>query len=87
MIIRNSPFQDDFRPLDEKCGCYVCKTFSRAYLRHLFNAEEMLGLILLSYHNIYFFLDMMRKARAAIAEDNFNEFKKDFLGSYNSKQI
>jgi len=87
MVIRNSPFQDDFRALDEKCGCYVCKTFTRAYLRHLFNSEEMLGLILLSYHNIYFFLDMMRRAREAIAADNFSEFKKDFLGSYNSKQI
>ena len=82
IIIRNSPFQDDFRPLDEKCGCYVCKTFSRAYLRHLFNAGEMLGLILLSYHNIYFFIDMMRNIREAINQDRFADFKKEFLNNY-----
>ncbi len=85
MIIRNAAFTDDFRALDEKCGCYCCKNFTRAYLRHLFNAQEMLGLTLLSLHNIYFFLDLARKIRAAIKSNQFSEFKKEFLsGYYNS---
>jgi queuine tRNA-ribosyltransferase len=84
IIIRNSPYIEDFTPLDPDCNCYVCKTFSRAYLRHLFNAKEMLALMLASYHNIYFFLNLMRQIRQAIAEDRFLEFKKEFLGRYNS---
>jgi queuine tRNA-ribosyltransferase len=84
VIIRNSQFIEDFGALDQDCGCYVCKNFSRAYLRHLFNAQEMLGLTLLSLHNVYFFLDLARKIRSAIKNDQFSEFKKDFIGKYNS---
>lgn len=84
LVIRNSPYIADFRPLDEDCSCYVCKNFSRSYIRHLFNAEEMLGLILASYHNIYFFLDLMTKIRKAITEDRFLEFKKEFIRKYNN---
>ncbi|MDD5518380.1 MAG: tRNA guanosine(34) transglycosylase Tgt [Candidatus Omnitrophica bacterium] len=84
MIIRNAAFTDDFKVLDEKCGCYVCKNFSRAYLRHLFNAQEMLGLTLLSLHNVYFFLDLCRKIREAIKGNQFSEFKKEFLAGYNN---
>ena len=82
--IGNSPYIEDFGPLDERCSCYVCKNFSRAYLRHLFNAQEMLGLTLLSLHNVYFFLDLTRQARKAIQENQFSEFKKEFLGNYNN---
>lgn len=82
--IGNSPYIEDFGSLDEGCSFYVCKNFSRAYLRHLFNAREMLGLTLLSLHNVYFFLDLMRKARKAIQENQFSEFKKEFLGNYNN---
>ncbi len=85
IIIRNAAYAEDFRPLDAKCGCYVCKNFSRAYLRHLFNAKEMLGLILLSLHNVYFFLDLMRQIRAAIKEDKFSQFKQVFLINYNNQ--
>jgi queuine tRNA-ribosyltransferase len=84
MIIRNAAFTDDFKALDEKCGCYVCRNFTRAYLRHLFNAQEMLGLTLLSLHNIYFFLDLARKIRAAIQANQFSEFKKEFLSGYHN---
>ncbi|MFA5345097.1 MAG: tRNA guanosine(34) transglycosylase Tgt [Candidatus Omnitrophota bacterium] len=83
IVIKNAPFAEDFRPLDDKCGCYCCRNFSRAYLRHLFNAQEMLGLTLLSLHNVYFFLDLMRKIRKAIADNSFGEFKREFLGNYN----
>ena len=85
IIIRNSAYTEDFGPLDAKCGCYVCKNFSRAYLRHLFNAKEMLGLVLLSLHNVYFFLDLMRQVRAAIKEDKFSQFKQAFLTGYNNQ--
>jgi queuine tRNA-ribosyltransferase len=63
----------------------VCQNFSRAYLRHLFNAKEMLGLVLLSLHNVYFFLDLMRQIRQAIKEDKFSQFKQMFLMDYNNQ--
>jgi len=84
IIIRNCAYRLDMKPLDEQCGCYTCKNFSRAYLRHLFNAKEMLGLILLSLHNVYFFLNLMRKIRAAISQDKFSEFKSEFMNNYHS---
>jgi len=83
LTVRNSPYIEDFKPLDPRCSCYACKNFSRAYLRHLFNTEEMLGLRLVSLHNIYFYLELMRKIREAIRVDRFTEFKKRFLGKYN----
>jgi queuine tRNA-ribosyltransferase len=82
LIIRNSPFARDFKPLDAECGCYACANFSRAYLRHLFNTEEMLGPQLVSLHNVHFFLELMRKTRDAIRQDRFREFKKQFLKNY-----
>ena len=85
IIIRNSPYAEDFGPLDAKCNCYTCKNFSRAYLRHLFNGKEMLGLVLLSLHNVYFFLEHMRNVRRAIEEDRFNQFKQMFLIGYNNQ--
>ena len=85
IAIRNAAYTEDFKPLDPKCGCYTCQIFSRAYLRHLFNAKEMLGLILLSLHNVYFFLDLMRQIRQAIKEDKFSQFKQMFLMDYNNQ--
>jgi queuine tRNA-ribosyltransferase len=83
LTIRNSPYIEDFGPLDLKCNCYTCRNFSRAYLRHLFNTDEILGLRLVSLHNIYFYLALMRDIREAIAQDVFSEFKNDFLARYN----
>jgi queuine tRNA-ribosyltransferase len=84
MTIRNSPYIEDFSGLDPDCNCYTCTHFSRAYLRHLFNTDEILGLRLVSLHNINFYLELMRKAREAISQDNFREFKKEFLSKYNA---
>jgi queuine tRNA-ribosyltransferase len=83
LTIRNAPYTEDLRPLDKECNCYTCRNFSRAYLRHLFNSEEILGLRLVSLHNVYFYLDLMRKIREAIRQDRFVEFKKEFLSNYN----
>ncbi|MDR2746227.1 MAG: tRNA guanosine(34) transglycosylase Tgt [Treponema sp.] len=72
----------DFSPIDEECGCKVCRTYSRAYLRHLFKAREILCSMLLSYHNLYFLQELVKKARQAITEDRFLCFKREFLSRY-----
>jgi len=84
LTIRNAAYIRDWGPLDKRCQCHTCKHFSRAYLRHLFNTDEMLGLRLVSLHNINFYLRLMRDIREAIARDKFTEFKKEFLNSYNN---
>ena len=78
--IKNSEFKTDDQPIDTKCGCFTCQNHSRAYLHHLFKAEEILGLRLASIHNLYFFLELMRQIREAIKEDRFLKLKKSILG-------
>jgi queuine tRNA-ribosyltransferase len=72
----------DFSPIDEECSCKVCKTYSRAYLRHLFKAQEILCSMLASYHNIHFLHTLVKNARTAIREGRFLSFKKEFLERY-----
>lgn len=79
LTVRNATYTHDQTPIDETCGCYTCRNFSRSYLRHLFNCEEILGHRLVSYHNIYFFLSLTAQIRKSILEDRFLEFKKEFL--------
>lgn len=76
LVIRNSNFKEDFTPLDPGCNCYTCKNYSRAYIRHLLNAEEILGLRLVSYHNVYFYIKLLGDIRKAILGDKFQELKK-----------
>lgn len=75
--IKNAEFIDDPRPLEESCGCMVCRRYSRAYLCHLFRANEILGAILNTHHNLYFFLDIMRAIREAIAFGNLSRFSSE----------
>ncbi|MGE5308976.1 MAG: tRNA guanosine(34) transglycosylase Tgt, partial [Deltaproteobacteria bacterium] len=82
--VRNGAYTFDLGPMDPECSCYACKNFTRAYIRHLFNTSEVLGLKLVSYHNIYFYLNIMKRARQAIAEDRYDQFRKEFLDKYNS---
>ncbi|MDR0484533.1 MAG: tRNA guanosine(34) transglycosylase Tgt, partial [Alphaproteobacteria bacterium] len=77
--IRNSKHKLDSNTLDNNCDCYTCKNYSRAYLHHLFKVGEMLGAILLTLHNLYFYHSMIKKSRLAIEENRFSEFKADFL--------
>lgn len=77
--IRNSRYERDKGPLDPECGCYTCRTFSRAYLRHLFNAGEVLALRLGTIHNLAFYLGLMKDVRKSLDEGRFREFKKEFL--------
>jgi queuine tRNA-ribosyltransferase len=76
--ICNSRFKFDTGPVDEKCDCYTCRNYSRAYLRHLYLARELLVYRLNTIHNIHFFLTLMKEIRKAIKENQFNEFKKQF---------
>ena len=85
--IKNARHADDPRPLDEDCSCPACTKYSRAYLHHLFKAEEVLGLMLLSRHNITYYQDLTRGARDAIAEGQFDAYQHDFHERYNSGDI
>lgn len=78
LVVRNASYAEDFRPIDEHCGCYVCRNYTRAYLRHLVKAEEILAHRLISYHNVYFLLHLMKDIREAIAEGRFLEFREAF---------
>lgn len=80
--LRNAQFADDPTPIEEHCGCYTCQHFSRAYLRHLLMADEILGLVLNSIHNLSFLTGLMCEIRAALAEDRFLALKEEFLGRY-----
>ena len=76
--MRNAAYEDDFTPLDSNCGCYTCSNFSRAYLRHLFNAKEVLALELATIHNLSFYLDLIREARKRIVDGSFIEWKNNY---------
>jgi queuine tRNA-ribosyltransferase len=76
--IRNSRYQDDIRPLDAQCGCYTCRHYSRAYLRHLDKCSEILGARLNTIHNLYYYQDLMRGLREAIAAGRLADFVADF---------
>jgi queuine tRNA-ribosyltransferase len=80
--IKNEKYKFDDQPLDSACSCYTCRCFSRAYLRHLFMAKEILASILNTIHNIHFYLDFMTKIRYAINSHKFIEFKEIFLALY-----
>ena len=80
--IRNARFADDLAPIEEGCPCYTCRTFSRAYLRHLIKAEEILGLHLATIHNLHFLLDLTRQIRQSILVGTFADFKEQFLAGY-----
>ena len=80
--IKNKQYEKDWGPLDPECGCYTCRTYSKAYLRHLFKSEEILSSMLLSEHNLHFLVNTMKNMREAIAEDRFPEYKKEFYDKY-----
>ncbi|HEX3044637.1 MAG TPA: tRNA guanosine(34) transglycosylase Tgt [Bacillota bacterium] len=83
VIIRDAKYIQDFGPLDPNCDCYTCKSYTRAYLRHLFKAGEYLGGYLITYHNLFFLQTVMREIRLAIETDTYPERKAEFLRKYN----
>ncbi|WP_417911995.1 tRNA guanosine(34) transglycosylase Tgt [Candidatus Electronema sp. TJ] len=78
VVIKNSCYREDQRPVDERCGCYTCRNYSRAYLRHLFQCSEILAYQLNSMHNLYYYCSLMAEMRQAIAADRFLEWRKEF---------
>lgn len=89
LVIKNAEHKTNFQPIDDSCSCYTCKNFSRAYIRHLFQADEILGLQLASLHNVHFYMELVKKASQAIKKDRYQTWKKSFYSRYlnnNAKQ-
>ncbi|HNS52552.1 MAG TPA: tRNA guanosine(34) transglycosylase Tgt [Anaerolineae bacterium] len=80
--LRNASFSTDAKPVEERCDCYCCRRFSRAYLRHLFKAEELLGYRLATIHNVRFQERLMEDIRAALGDGSFEQFRSEFLAGY-----
>ena len=82
LVVRNAAYQRDFTPLDPECDCYTCKNFTRAYIRHLVKAGEILSSILITIHNIRFLVNLMKNIRQAILDDRLPEFRDNFFNGY-----
>ena len=80
--IKHKNYRRDFFPIEPNCDCYTCKNFSRAYIKHLFDSNEILGAVLATTHNIAFYKSLAERAREAILQNRFKEFKKSFLDEY-----
>jgi queuine tRNA-ribosyltransferase len=85
LVIKNARYAEDREPPDPGCGCYTCRTFSRAYLRHLFVAREMTAATLLTVHNLYFYLDLMRSIRDAIGFGSFGKLRQEFHQTFSRR--
>jgi queuine tRNA-ribosyltransferase len=82
LVVKNAKYKEDFTPIEEDCDCYACRHHTRAYIRHLINAGEMLGAELLSIHNLHFLLRLAHDCREAILNDTFPEFREEFMANY-----
>lgn len=82
VVVRNATYEHDYRPVDEECDCYCCRNYTRAYIRHLIKCKEILGVRLLSIHNIKFLTNLMERVRIEIENDNLLEFSKEFYKKY-----
>jgi queuine tRNA-ribosyltransferase len=82
VVVRNAVYAEDFTPLDPECDCYTCRNYTRAYIRHLLKADEILGLRLTTYHNLYFTIKLMSEIRQAIMQDRLPEFREQFFSEY-----
>jgi len=87
VVIKNKQYELDFRPLDDECDCYTCKNYSRAYIRHLMKAGEILGARLMTIHNLRFLTKLMENVREAIKEDRLLEYRDEFYSKYGYKVI
>lgn len=84
VVIKNAGYAADAQPLDESCGCYTCRHYSRAYLRHLYVSREILAFRLLTFHNLYYYLNLMVKMRQAIREERFAEFRREIWQGFSN---
>ncbi len=85
--LKNAKFILDKKPIEQDCACPACREFTRGYVRHLIKAEEILGLRLITLHNLYFYLDLMKQARAEIEAGTFDEFRKNFVSNYKTREV
>jgi queuine tRNA-ribosyltransferase len=85
--LKNAEFARDKNPIEQGCACPACQEYSRGYLRHLIKAEEILGLRLITLHNLHFYLDLMRQARGTIENGTFNEFRFNFVANYKGREL
>jgi queuine tRNA-ribosyltransferase len=83
--LKNAEFALDKRPVEENCACPACLEFSRGYIRHLIKAEEILGLRLITLHNLHFYLNLMKRARTEIERGIFDQFRKEFVAEYKTR--
>jgi queuine tRNA-ribosyltransferase len=84
ITIKAAKFKNDLKPIDSTCNCYCCQNFSRGYIRHLFNVNEILGMHLASLHNLHFYLDLVKTARLQILNNNFIDWKRDIIDKIES---
>jgi queuine tRNA-ribosyltransferase len=85
--LKNAEYAKDKRPIEDDCDCTSCREFSRGYIRHLIKAEEILGLRLITLHNLHFYLDLMRQARDKIDKGTFDEFRNEFVSNYEPRDV
>lgn len=85
MNMKNKQYERDFTPIEEGCQCYTCRHFTRAYIRHLYKAEELLAFRLITIHNLFFLLQFMRDMRQAIIDGNFGDFRESFMAGYSAR--
>jgi queuine tRNA-ribosyltransferase len=83
--LKNAEFILDKSPIEENCACEACREFSRGYIRHLIKAEEILGLRLITLHNLHFYLNLMNRARAEIENGTFDQLRKAFVADYRTR--
>src|SRR5262252_4522608 len=83
--LKNAEFVLDKRPIEESCTCSTCREFTRGYIRHLIKAEEILGLRLITLHNLHFYLNLMSRSRSEIESGAFNQFRKTFVAGYRTR--
>jgi queuine tRNA-ribosyltransferase len=83
--LKNAEFALDKKPIEENCACPACRAFMRGYIRHLIKAEEILGLRLVTLHNLHFYLNLMSRARKEIEGGTFNQFRKAFVAEYKTR--
>ncbi|MFQ5809003.1 MAG: tRNA-guanine transglycosylase, partial [Armatimonadota bacterium] len=82
LSLKAAPYAEDLQPIDETCPCPGCRGYTRAYVRHLYRAREILAARLVTYHNLHFYLDLMRRARDAILQGTYPHFQADFRAEY-----
>ena len=80
--LKNATYRTDLRPIEEDCTCSTCRSFTRSYIRHLIKAEEILGLRLITIHNLHFYLNLMTQMRTALDAGIFAQFRENFVANY-----